>query len=396
MDNIALSLALIIVLGLIFGKFFSKIGLPGLLGMLILGVAIGPYFLNWIDPTFLGMSGDLRIIALIIILLRAGLGLHRDAIRKVGIAAVKMSFIPCIIEGITITFLASYILGLSFLEAGMLGFIIAAVSPAVIVPQMLSFIERGKGAIRGVPSLIMAGASADDVFAITIFSVFLGVYLGKSLNLAWTLIGIPVSIVLGILLGFLLAIGLLKLFKRFDIGSSEKILFILAGAIILKELGDYLQSYIPVAALLGVMVLGFVIVDRNPNMGLELSATFSKIWILAEIILFVLVGAQVNINLAISAGLAGLIIIAGGLIARSVGVYISLLGTELTKAEKIFSMVAYTPKATVQAAMGAVPLAAGVVSGDIILAVSVLAIIFTAPLGALGVKMVGERLLKVE
>jgi NhaP-type Na+/H+ or K+/H+ antiporter len=395
-DNIALSLALIIILGLIFGKFFSKIGLPGLLGMLILGVAIGPYFLNWIDPTFLGMSGDLRIIALIIILLRAGLGLHRDAIRKVGIAAVKMSFIPCIIEGITITFLASYILGLSFLEAGMLGFIIAAVSPAVIVPQMLSFIERGKGAIRGVPSLIMAGASADDVFAITIFSVFLGVYLGKSLNLAWTLIGIPVSIVLGILLGFLLAFGLLKLFKRFDIGSSEKILFILAGAIILKELGDYLQSYIPVAALLGVMVLGFVIVDRNPNMGLELSETFSKIWILAEIILFVLVGAQVNINLAISAGLAGLIIITGGLMARSVGVYISLMGTELTKAEKIFSMVAYTPKATVQAAMGAVPLAAGVVSGDIILAVSVLAIIFTAPLGALGVKMVGERLLKVE
>ena len=276
MDNIALSLALIIVLGLIFGKFFSKIGLPGLLGMLILGVAIGPYFLNWIDPTFLGMSGDLRIIALIIILLRAGLGLHRDAIRKVGIAAVKMSFIPCIIEGITITFLASYILGLSFLEAGMLGFIIAAVSPAVIVPQMLSFIERGKGAIRGVPSLIMAGASADDVFAITIFSVFLGVYLGKSLNLAWTLIGIPVSIVLGIILGFLLAVGFLKLFKRFDIGSSEKILFILAGAIILKELGDYLQSYIPVAALLGVMVLGFVIVDRNPNMGLELICNLFK------------------------------------------------------------------------------------------------------------------------
>jgi NhaP-type Na+/H+ or K+/H+ antiporter len=396
MDNIAFSLALIIVLGLIFGRLFTKIGLPGLLGMLILGVAIGPYFLNWIDPTFLGMSGDLRIIALIIILLRAGLGLHRDAIRKVGSAAVKMSFIPCIIEGITITFLASYILGLSILEAGMLGFIIAAVSPAVIVPQMLSFIERGKGAIRGVPSLIMAGASADDVFAITIFSVFLGVYLGKSLNLAWTLIGIPVSIVLGILLGFILAIGLLKIFKKFDMGSSEKILFILAGAIILKELGDYLQSYIPVAALLGVMVLGFVIVDRNPNLGLELSGTFSKIWILAEIILFVSVGAQVNINLAISAGFAGLIIIAGGLIARSVGVYISLLGTELTKSEKIFSMVAYTPKATVQAAMGAVPLAAGVVSGDIILAVSVLAIIFTAPLGALGVRVVGERLLIVE
>ncbi|HMK54956.1 MAG TPA: cation:proton antiporter [Methanobacteriaceae archaeon] len=396
MDKIALSLALIIVLGLVLSRFFSRVGLPGLLGMLLLGVAIGPYGLNWIDPSFLGLSGDLRIIALIIILLRAGLGLHRDAIRKVGMPAVKMSFIPCLLEGLAITFLANQILGLSYLEAGMLGFIIAAVSPAVIVPQMLSFIERGMGTARGIPTLILAGASADDVVAITVFSVFLGTYLGKSVNLVWTVLGIPLSIILGIISGLILGFVLLYLFRRFKIRNSEKLLLILAAAIFLKGLGDALQSWIPMAGLLGVMVVGFVIVDRNPNLGVQLSEKFTKVWILAEIILFVLVGAQVNIYLAISAGMAGILIIGGGLLARSLGVYLSLLGTKLTLPEKIFSMIAYTPKATVQAAMGAVPLAAGVASGDIILAISVLAILFTAPLGAIGVKMMGERVLKEE
>lgn len=396
MDKITLSLALIIVLGLILSRFFSRAGLPGLLGMLLLGVAIGPYGFNWIDPSFLGLSGDLRIIALIIILLRAGLGLHRDAIRKVGMPAVKMSFIPCLLEGLAITLLANQILGLSYLEAGMLGFIIAAVSPAVIVPQMLSFIERGRGAARGVPTLILAGASADDVVAITVFAVFRGTYLGKSVNLFLTVLGIPLSIILGIISGLILGYTLLHLFKRFKIRNSEKLLLILAAAIFLTEIGDALNNWVPVAGLLGVMTIGFVIVDRNPNLGVQLSEKFTKVWILAEIILFVLVGAQVNIYLAISAGAAGILIIGGGLLARSLGVYLSLLGTKLTRAEKIFSMVAYTPKATVQAAMGAVPLAAGVASGDMILAVSVLAILFTAPLGAAGVKIVGEKVLKEE
>ena len=391
MDNIALSLALIIVLGLIFSRLFSKIGLPGLLGMLILGVLMGPYFLNLLDPSLLAMSGDLRVLALIIILLRAGLSLHRDALRKVGSQAIKMSIIPCIFEGLTITFIASYILGLPLLESGMLGFIIAAVSPAVVVPSMLSFLERGMGTVKGIPTLLMAGASADNVIAITIFSVFLGIYLDNSLNIALAIIGIPVSLIIGIVVGFIIGWVILKLFNRFKIGSSEKILIILASAILLKEFGDFMQSYVPVAALLGVMVLGFVIVDRNPNLGMELSGKFSKIWILAEIILFVLVGAQVNINLVITAGMAGLIIVIFGLIARSFGVYISLLNTEFTRDEKIFSMIANTPKATVQAAIGAVPLAAGVASGDIILAVSVLAIILTAPLGSMGIKIFGEK-----
>jgi NhaP-type Na+/H+ or K+/H+ antiporter len=393
MDNIALSLALIIVFGLIFSRLFSKIGLPGLLGMLVLGVLMGPYFLNLLDPTLLSMSGDLRVLALIIILLRAGLSLHRDALRKVGTQAVKMSIIPCVFEGLTITFVASYILGLPLLESGMLGFIVAAVSPAVVVPSMLSFLERGMGTVRGIPTLLMAGASADNVIAITIFSVFLGIYLDNSLNIAFAIIGIPVSLIIGIVVGFIIGWAILKVFNRYKIGSSEKILIILASAILLKEFGDFMQSYVPVAALLGIMVLGFVIVDRNPNLGMELSGKFSKIWILAEIILFVLVGAQVNINLVITAGMAGLIIVVFGLIARSFGVYISLLKTEFTRDEKIFSMIANTPKATVQAAIGAVPLAAGVASGDIILAVSVLAIILTAPLGSMGIKIFGEKVL---
>lgn len=396
MDNILLSLAIIIVFGLIFSRFFSKIGLPGLLGMLVLGVLIGPYYLNLIDPRFLGISSDLRVMALIIILLRAGLSLHRDALRKVGSAAIKISFVPCLMEGLTIMVVAHFILSLSWLVSGMLGFIIAAVSPAVVVPSMLSFIERGMGTAKGIPTLLMAGASADNVVAITIFSAFFGYYINNSLNIGLAIIGIPVSLILGMIMGFVLGLLILRIFKRYSVGSSEKILIILASAILLKELGDYLQNYVPVAALLGIMVLGFVIVDRNPNIGLELSSKFSKIWILAEIILFVLVGAEVNINLVISAGIAGIIIICIGLLARSLGVYASLSGTELNHKEKLFSMVANTPKATVQAAIGAVPLAAGVASGDVILAISVLAIILTAPLGSLGIKLMGDKILKKE
>lgn len=396
MDNILLSLAIIIIFGLIFSRLFLKIGLPGLLGMIVVGVLIGPYYLNLIDPRFLGISSDLRVMALIIILLRAGLSLHRDALRKVGNSALKMSFVPCLFEGLAILVISHFLLGLPWIVAGMLGFIIAAVSPAVVVPSMLSFIERGMGTVKNIPTLLMAGASADNVVAITIFSAFLGFYTNSSLNIGIAILGIPVSLLIGMIMGFLLGLFILRIFKHYCVGSSEKILIILASAILLKELGDYLQNYIPVAALLGIMVLGFVIVDRNPNLGFELSSKFSKIWILAEIILFVLVGAEVNINLVISAGVAGIIIICMGLIARSLGVYLSLKGTELNMDEKLFSMVANTPKATVQAAIGAVPLAAGVASGDIILAISVLAIILTAPLGSLGIKVMGDKILTRE
>ncbi|MCK9150816.1 cation:proton antiporter [Methanobacterium alcaliphilum] len=396
MEYVAFSIAIIILFGLLFNKLFTRIKLPGLLGMLILGIILGPYCLNLIDKAILGISGDLRVIALIIILLRAGFGIHMESLKKVGTSAIKMSFIPDVMEGLTVMVAAHYLLGLPIIEAGMLGFIIAAVSPAVIVPQMLSFIQRRMGAAKGIPLIILTGASVDDVVSITIFSIFLGLYGGQQINYFKEILGIPVSIALGIAMGLVLAFVLIYLFKRFEIRASEKTLIVLASAILLKNIGDYLNSYIPVAALVGVMVIGFIILEKMPKVGNQLSEKFSKIWIFAEILLFVLVGAQVNIYLAASFVVVGLTIICIGLMARSVGVYVSLMGTNLNNQEKLFCIMAYIPKATVQAAIGAIPLSVGVASGQLILAIAVIAILFTAPLGSFAVSLYGEKALKVE
>ncbi|HML06481.1 MAG TPA: sodium:proton antiporter [Methanobacterium sp.] len=395
-QHVAFSVAIILLLGLVSSKLFKKIKLPGLLGMLILGIIIGPYVLNLIDPAILNISGDLRAIALIIILLRAGFGIHMETLRKVGSSAVKMSFIPDIIEGLTVMFVSHYLLGLPLIEAGMLGFVIAAVSPAVIVPQMLSFIKRRMGTKKGIPLIILTGASVDDVVSITIFSIFLGIYGGQQVNYLMTIASIPIQFALGILFGLIIAILLVYLFKHFNIRNTEKTLIILASAILLKNLGDALSSIVPIAALVGVMVIGFVILERMPELGAQISDKFDKIWIFAEILLFVLVGAQVNIYLAASFALIGIVIITIGLIARSIGVYVSLIGSNLNLQEKIFCIIAYIPKATVQAAIGGIPLAMGVASGQLILAIAVIAILFTAPLGAFGVSIYGERVLKPE
>ncbi len=394
MDTILINLAIIISLGLIFSRFFIKAGIPGLLGLIFLGMIIGPYGLNLIDRILLDLATELRTLALIVILLRAGLGLRKESIRKVGVPALKMSFLPSILEGFAIIVVAQPILGLSFVEAGMLGFILAAASPAIIISQMLSFIKQRKGIIKGIPSLIMAGCAVDDVIAITLFSVFLGFYTKTNFNIYWQIAGIPLSLIMASLIGFLIALFLLKIFQMWKINDSEKVLLILAFAILFKGLGDLLQGRVPIAGLLGVMVIGFVLVDRNPNLGFNLSLKFSKIWLLAEIILFVLVGAQVNIQLSIEYAWIGLLVIGLGLLARSLGVYLSLIGTEFNLKEKAFCMISYTPKATVQAAIGPLPLAAGVISGDIILAISVLAILFTAPLGSMAIKLSGQRFLQ--
>lgn len=395
-QHVIFSIAIILLLGLLASKLFKKIKLPGLLGMLILGIIIGPYVLNLIDPAILNISGDLRAIALIIILLRAGFGIHMETLRKVGSSAVKMSFIPDVIEGLTVMFVAHYLLGLPLIEAGMLGFVIAAVSPAVIVPQMLSFIKRRMGTKKGIPLIILTGASVDDVVSITIFSIFLGLYGGQQVNYLLAIASIPIQFALGILLGLIVAVLLVYLFKHFNIRNTEKTLIILAAAILLKNLGDALSSIIPIAALVGVMVIGFVILERMPELGAQISDKFDKIWIFAEILLFVLVGAQVNIYLAASFALVGIIIITIGLMARSAGVYLALIGSNLSLEEKIFCIIAYIPKATVQAAIGGIPLAMGVASGQLILAIAVIAIIFTAPLGAFGVSLYGEKVLKPE
>jgi len=386
-----LSLAVIIIFGLVLNKAFDKISLPGLLGMLILGIIIGPYGLNLISPEVLAVSADLRKIALIIILIRAGLGLNKDTLMKVGLPVIKMSFIPGIFEGFTILFVASYLLGISKIEAGMLAFIVAAVSPAVVVPSMLVLIEQGKGKLKGIPTLVLAGASIDDVIAITIFSTFLGFYGGQNVNVAMKILNIPVSIILGVIIGILTGLLLIDLFKRLHMRDTKKVLLLISAGILLTLIEDVIKGPINFASLIGVMTIGFIIMEKYGVLGRRLAKKFNGIWVFAELLLFVLVGAEVNVHVALEAGFFGLIIIFVGLIARSIGVLISLIGSELDFKERLFCVVAYTPKATVQAAIGAVPLAYGVKSGEVILAIAVLSIIITAPLGAFGIRFLGER-----
>ncbi|KEJ01109.1 potassium transporter [Clostridium botulinum A2B7 92] len=390
----ASSLAIIILLGLIANKLFEKLKLPGLLGMLILGILIGPHGLNWLSKDILNASSDLRKIALIVILLRAGLGLNKDELKLVGKTALKLSCIPGIIEGFFIAIASTKLLGFSFIQGGLLGFIIAAVSPAVVVPQMLNLMDKGLGKAKGIPTLILAGASIDDVFAITIFSTFLGLYSGKNINIGMQVLKIPISIILGTLIGVLSAIIIIKIFKKYAMDNTNKILIILSVSIILTLIEALLKGKLEIASLLGVMALGFVISDKIPSIGTKVSKGLTEIWIFAQILLFVLVGAEVNIVVAFKSGFLGIMIIVLGLIGRSIGVLISLKSSNLNKKEKLFCIIAYTPKATVQAAIGAVPLAAGVTSGDVILAIAVLSILITAPLGAIAINLSGPRLLE--
>ncbi|GIW48610.1 MAG: potassium transporter [Caloramator sp.] len=390
------SIALMLILGLFFNYLFTKIKLPGLLGMLILGVLAGPYVFNILDPELLKISADLRKIALIIILLRAGLGISRNDLNKVGSTALKFSCIPGIFEGFTIAFISTKILGFSFIEGGILGFIIAAVSPAVVVPQMLEFMEKKIGTNKGIPTIILAGASIDDVFAITLFSTFLGLYSGNHVNIGIEIFKIPVSILLGILSGVIIGLVMVWMFKKFHIRDTKKVALILGSAIFLTVIENALKNKVEIAGLLGVMTIGFILLERIPNVAKRLSMKFNKMWVFAEIFLFVLVGSQVNISVAKDAGLKGLLVIFIGLLGRSVGVLVSTLGTNLNWKERIFCMIAYVPKATVQAAIGAIPLSLGIPSGDVILAIAVLSILVTAPLGAVFIKLSSNVLLEKE
>lgn len=392
----ATSLAIIFILGLLFSTIFERMKLPGLLGMLILGILMGPYVFDLIDPTLLMVSQDFRLIALIVILLRAGLGLSRQKLNAVGKTALKLSFIPGLCEGFLIAYLSTKLLGFSFVQGGILGFIIAAVSPAVVVPLMLHFNETNMGTKKGIPTLVLASASLDDVIAITIFSTFLGLYSGQHVNIGIQIASIPISIILGIGLGAVFGFGLVWLFKNYHIRDTKKVLIILGIAILLTTIEELMKSQLEIAALLGVMTIGFILLERRPKVAHRLSNKFNKIWVLAEILLFVLVGAQVNIYVAMDAGLVGLIIIVLGLIARSIGVMISTQGSNLNTKERFFVLLSYTPKATVQAAISAIPLSMGVAGGDIILAIGVLSILVTAPLGAIAIKSTAPILLEKE
>lgn len=388
-----ISLGIIILLGLVVDMLFKKFRLPSFIGMLIVGIVIGPYGLGWLSPNLLTISTDLRNLALIIILLQAGLGLDKDALKKVGGSAIKFSFIPGLVEGFVIAGIATLFLDFSFFEGGMLGFIIAAVSPAVVVPLMLKLAKKGYGTDKGIPTLILAGSSVDDVFAITFFTSFLGLHTGRQLNLTLQILGIPVSILLGIGLGITSGLLLSFVFNIFKISATKKVLAIISLAILLVAIENWVKDFIDVAALLGVMTLGFVLLIKKPELSQKLSKKFQEIWVLAEIILFVLVGSEVNIRIAFQVGLIGILIILIGLVGRSIGVLMATLGANFNWKERIFCMIAYVPKATVQAAVGAIPMSLGLESGEVILAIAVIAILITAPIGSIGIEKFAPILL---
>ena len=399
----AFSIAEMILFGLMIDWVFRKLRMPGLLGMLFLGILFGPYVLGLLDSGFLEASDDLRMIALIVILLRAGFELSLKALKKVGVQALLMSFVPGILEGATITWLGPHFLPLTRLESAILGFVIAAVSPAVVVPMMIQFIKKRMGEKKGIPTMIMAAASLDDVVAIVIFSVLLGFYTGSSSNIVLRVAGIPLSILAGIAIGLLLGFLLLKLFEKFNPRATKRTMIVIGVSIVLVQFQEVLShSNIPFAALVAVMAMGFLILEKREKMAHEISSKLGKFWVFASIMLFTLVGAKVNVSVAWDYGLSGLGLIVCGLVARSAGVLLSLYRSPLTMAERFFSVVSYWPKATVQAAMGAVPLMAmkqyglSTAPGETILAVAVMSILFTAPLGAVAIKWVGSRVLHVE
>ena len=390
----ALSLALIILFGLAADYLFIRMRLPGLIGMLMVGILCGPHVFDLIKPELLRVSADFRMIALIVILLRAGLETKRDTLNRVGRTAITMSCVPAFFEGIAVMFVAHRLLGISVLEAAMLGAIVSAVSPAVVVPLMVDFIDRGRGAGKGIPTLILAASAIDDVFVIVIFSVLLGIYAGGSTSIALSLLQIPFSIILGILTGILTGLIIYRIFVKYRPRATKKGLILIGISILFVWFEGAIENIIHISALIGIMTIGFIILEKSESMAHVISKKLGKVWIFAEILLFVLVGAQVDIHVAWDAGLAGALVICIGLIFRSIGTYISIIGTGYDFKEKMFCIVAYIPKATVQAAIGAVPLAAGVDGGEIILAVAVLSIILTAPVGAIGIKLIGERVLK--
>lgn len=380
--------------GFLFGKLFHRLGLPTVLGMTLWGVALGFFFKAQIPPLIWELAPFLKSAALITILLRAGLGIQKQTLAKVGKSALFMSFLPCIVEGTALLFLSRLLLSFTWLEAGMLGFMLSAVSPAVVVPSMLSLKEKGYGKKNEIPTLVLAGASLDDVFAITLFTLFLDLGKGANPDYLRSLLSIPSSLFLGILPGLLIGFLLVGFFKKYQekIRATEKTLLILGISLLLIEVGEWFHA----ATLLGIMSLGFVLLEKYPPAARELSLKLNKAWVFAEIVLFVLIGMAVDVPVALKAGAAGLLLIALGLLSRSLGVFMALAFSRLNLREKFFCMIAYLPKATVQAALGAVPLSAGIGAGPTILAVAVLSIIVTAPLGLFGIKFFGPRLLKVD
>lgn len=395
------SLSLIFLVGLAMGAICRKLKLPRIIGMLVTGIVLGPYVLDWLDPSILSISADLRKMALIIILLKAGLSLDLQDLKKAGRSAVLLSFVPASCELLGYVLLAPVILGITRVEAAVMGAVLAAVSPAVVVPRMVSLMEKKYGTDKAIPQMILAGASCDDIFVIVLFTTFLGMAQGGSADMM-DFVNIPVSIVLGILLGAVVGYGLYLFFetayaRKHCVRNSMKVIIVLGFSFLLIAIEGWLEGKIAVSGLLAVVSMACVIkLKSTAFVSKRLSEKFGKLWLAAEVILFVLVGAAVDIRYTLKAGVAAIIMILAALVFRSIGVLLCVAGTKLTWKERLFCVIAYLPKATVQAAIGSVPLAAGLSCGNIVLSVAVMAIVITAPLGALGIDSSYKKLLKHE
>ena len=387
-----LSISLILILGMFMGWICQKIKLPSLLGMLITGIVLGPYVLNLLDDSILGISAELRKIALIIILTRAGLGLDLSGLKKIGRPAVLMCFVPASFELIGMILLAPKLMGLTVLEAAIMGAVLAAVSPAVVLPRMVKLMDEGYGVNEGIPQLILAGASVDDVYVIVLFSTFVGMMQGEGASIL-KFVNIPISIFLGIAIGLLIGVLLAYFFKKMHIRDTSKVLIILSISFLLVVMEDKLLTPITFSALIAIMFIGIGLQKKRETVAKRLSVKYGKLWVAAEVFLFVLVGATVNIGYLGKVGVKALIVIIGALVFRMFGVFVCLLGTSLKRKERLFTMLAYTPKATVQAAIGGIPLALGFTCGDLVLTVAVLAIVLTAPLGAFAIDLSYKKLL---
>lgn len=387
-----LSIALILLLGLLFGSLFSKAKLPSLLGMILVGIVMSPYALDLIDESILNISADIRQMALVIILTRAGLSLDIADLKKVGRPAILMCFVPACMEIIGTVLLAPLLLGVSVLEAAIIGSVIAAVSPAVIVPRMIRLMEEGYGTGKSIPQLILAGASVDDVFVIVVFTAFTSLAATGTVSAA-SFLQIPVSIILGILAGMAVGMLLVKFFQAFHMRDSVKLLIIISISFLLIELQNRIGNIVPFSGLLAIMSLGIVMKKKYVILAKRLSVKYNKLWVAAEVFLFVLVGATVDLKYAVTAGGYAVLLVLGALVFRMLGVALSLIGTDLNRKERFFCALAYLPKATVQAAIGAIPLTMGLPCGQLVLTVAVLSILITAPLGAICVDNLYQKLL---
>lgn len=387
-----ISISVIVLSGLLFGWLCKKIRFPALFGMIIAGIIIGPHALNLLDSSILIISTEIRRIALVIILIRAGLKLDLSDLKKVGRPALLMCFVPACLEIAGMIILAPRLLGLSILDSAILGTVIGAVSPAVVVPRMIRLIDEGYGTEKGIPQMILAGASVDDVFVIVMFTSFTG--LAKGNDISWvSFVNIPISIAAGIAAGILIGLLMFLFFRRFHINLMLQVILILAVSFILNWIEDEF-SFIPFAGLIAIMLVGVELKKKNSDSAKELSGIFDRLWIPAEIFLFVLVGASVAVDSLGGAGLSAVILVLGVLVFRMIGVFLCVIGTKLNLKEKLFCMLAYTPKATVQAAIGGLPLAMGLSCGVTVLTVSVAAILITAPLGAFAIDLTYKKFLQ--